>query len=90
MSRAGVRGGLFIFVQIALSTCIMQANEKILFALRSRFLVSAYSFIFLRAKDTSYFFPCIIFKLLVCLVGMPYGHLLSLICSTAILVHLSE
>lgn len=81
MSRAGVRGGLFIFVQVALSTCIMQANEKILFALRLRFLVSAYSFIFLiRAKDTSYFFPCIIFKLLVCLVGMPYGRLLSLIC----------
>lgn len=54
MSRAGVRGGLFIFVQVALSMCIMQANEKILFALRSRFLVSAYSFIFL-TKSKRYF-----------------------------------
>lgn len=54
MSRAGVCGGLFIFVQVALSTCIMQANEKTLFALRSRFLVSAYSFIFL-TKSKRYF-----------------------------------
>lgn len=32
---AGLGDGLFIFVQVALSTCIMQASEKILFALYS-------------------------------------------------------
>lgn len=33
--RAGLGDGLFIFVQVALSTCVMQASEKILFALYS-------------------------------------------------------
>lgn len=33
--RAGLGDDLFIFVQVALSTCIMQASEKILFVLHS-------------------------------------------------------
>lgn len=32
---AGLTDGLFIFVQVTLSTCIMQANERVLFPLRS-------------------------------------------------------
>lgn len=82
MPRAGLRGGLFIFVQVALSMSIMQANEKILFALRSRFLVSASSFIFLTQSRRYFIFYtlCILFRLLVCLVGMPHGRLFSLIC----------
>lgn len=33
--RAGLGDALFIFVQVALSTCIMQASEKILLVLHS-------------------------------------------------------
>lgn len=35
LSHAGLSDALFIFVQVALSTCIMQECEKILFALHS-------------------------------------------------------
>lgn len=56
LSHAGLTDSLFVLMQVALST-IMQQSENILFALHSRLLVSAASFIFLtKSKDTSYLF----------------------------------